>query len=99
MAPNPNLQRLHEAGVSVWLDTLSRQLLQSGDFATLIHDFSVTRATSNPTIFTKAITGSDRYDEELARLTSAGPTTRSSCSSHSRWTTYGGRPRRRAPLC
>jgi transaldolase len=72
MAPNSNLQRLHEAGVSVWLDTLSRQLLQSGEFATLIRDFSVTGATSNPTIFAKAITGSDLYDEELARLTSAG---------------------------
>ena len=65
MAPNPNLKRLHEAGVSIWLDTLSRQLLQSGEFAELIRDFSVTGATSNPTIFAKAITGSDLYDEEL----------------------------------
>jgi transaldolase len=72
MAPNPNLQRLHEAGVSIWLDTLSRELLQSGDFAALIRDLSVTGATSNPTIFAKAITGSDLYDEELRRLASAG---------------------------
>jgi transaldolase len=55
MTPNPNLQRLHEAGVSIWLDTLSRQLLQSGEFAALIRDYSVTGATSNPTIFAKAI--------------------------------------------
>ena len=67
MAPNPNLKRLHDAGVSIWLDTLSRQLLQSGEFAELIRDFSVTGATSNPTIFAKAITGSDLYDEQLRR--------------------------------
>ena len=69
---NPNLRRLHEAGVSIWLDTLSRQLLQTGSFAALIRDFSVTGATSNPTIFAKAITGSDLYDEELRRLASEG---------------------------
>jgi transaldolase len=72
MAPNPNLQLLHEAGVSIWLDTLSRQLLQSGDFADLIDDFSVTGATSNPTIFAKAITGSDLYDQQLRRLAATG---------------------------
>jgi transaldolase len=72
MAPNPNLKRLHEAGVSIWLDTLSRQLLQSGEFATLIQDFSVTGATSNPTIFAKAITGSDLYDDELRELAGSG---------------------------
>jgi transaldolase len=72
MPPNPNLQRLHEAGVSIWLDTLSRQLLDSGEFATLISDYSVTGATSNPTIFAKAITGSDLYDRQLHDLASAG---------------------------
>ena len=54
MVGNPNLERLHDAGVSIWLDTLSRQLLQSGEFAALIRDLSVTGATSNPTIFAKA---------------------------------------------
>jgi len=39
MAPDPNLQRLHQAGVSIWLDTLSRQLLASGEFAELIRDY------------------------------------------------------------
>jgi transaldolase len=72
MAPNPNLKRLHEAGVSIWLDTLSRQLLQSGGFAELIRDYSVTGATSNPTIFAKAITGSDLYDGELREVAAAG---------------------------
>jgi transaldolase len=68
---NERLRQLHEAGVSIWLDTLSRQLLQ-GEFEELISDLSVTGATSNPTIFAKAITGSDLYDEELRSLASTG---------------------------
>jgi transaldolase len=72
MAPNPNLNQLHQAGVSIWLDTLSRELLDSGEFAALIRDYSVTGATSNPTIFAKAITSSDLYDEQLRALASAG---------------------------
>lgn len=59
------LQRLHDAGVSIWLDTLSRDLLASGEFDRLIARSAVTGATSNPTIFAKAITGSDLYDEQL----------------------------------
>ena len=72
MAPNPNLRRLHDAGVSIWLDTLSRRLLQSGEFAALIRDDSVTGATSNPTIFAKAITGSDLYDDQLRGIAAGG---------------------------
>jgi transaldolase len=59
------LQALHDAGVSIWLDTLSRELLDTGDFAALIADSAVTGATSNPTIFAKAITTSDLYDAQL----------------------------------
>ncbi|HEU4974171.1 MAG TPA: transaldolase [Baekduia sp.] len=70
--PNPNLRRLHDAGVSIWLDTISRELLETGGFAALIREDSVTGATSNPTIFAKAITGSDRYDAQLRRLAGAG---------------------------
>ena len=72
MPTNTNLERLHEAGVSIWLDTLSRELLDSGEFAGLISDCSVTGATSNPTIFAKAITSSDLYDDQLRALASAG---------------------------
>ena len=72
MAPNANLQRLHDAGVSIWLDTLSRQLLDSGEFAALIRDYSVTGATSNPTIFAKAITDSNLYDDQLRSVASQG---------------------------
>jgi len=66
------LRHLHDAGVSIWLDTLSRDLLDSGRFAQLIAGSGVTGATSNPTIFAKAIADSDRYDEQLAALAGAG---------------------------
>src|SRR5712671_6203158 len=72
MAPNPNLQRLRQAGVSIWLDTLSRELLETGGFAELVDDYGVTGATSNPTIFAKAITDSDRYDDQLHTLVAGG---------------------------
>jgi transaldolase len=68
------LQALHAAGVSIWLDTLSRELLDSGAFTTLIDDASVTGATSNPTIFARAITGSDAYDDQLCAAVAAGIT-------------------------
>ena len=66
------LNQLQDAGVSIWLDTLSRELLDSGAFARLIADSAVTGATSNPTIFAKAITGSDRYDDQLRAAVAAG---------------------------
>ena len=68
------LQALHDAGVSIWLDTLSRELLESGAFAAMIADCAVTGATSNPTIFAKAITGSDRYDDQLRAAVALGIT-------------------------
>jgi transaldolase len=66
------LRQLREAGVAIWLDTLSRELLDSGAFAALIADFGVTGATSNPTIFQHAITGSDRYDDQLRAAVASG---------------------------
>ncbi len=71
LAP-PRLQQLRQAGVSIWLDTLSRELLDSGRFETLIERFGVSGATSNPTIFARAITGSERYDGQLAAPALAG---------------------------
>ena len=72
MAQDLNLKALRAAGVSIWLDTLSRWLLRSGEFETLIDDYGVTGATSNPTIFAKAITSSDLYDEQLKHLVASG---------------------------
>jgi hypothetical protein len=70
--PNPRVRALQSAGVSIWLDTLSRELLHSGAFAGLVRGYGVTGATSNPTIFAKAITGSDRYDTQLRQLVEGG---------------------------
>jgi transaldolase len=72
--PNTNLRRLQDAGVSIWLDTLSRELLESGEFGQLVHEYAVRGATSNPTIFAKAITSSDLYDGQLRAATAAGGT-------------------------
>ncbi len=66
------LHALHDAGVSIWLDTLSRELLDTGAFARLIAESAVAGATSNPTIFAKAITGSDRYDDQVRAAVAAG---------------------------
>lgn len=62
------IERLRQAGVSVWLDTLSRDLLESGEFADLVANHGVSGATSNPTIFAKAIAGTELYDDQLRRL-------------------------------
>jgi transaldolase len=59
------LRELHRAGVSIWLDTLSRGLLNTGEFAALVRGCDVTGATSNPTIFADAISGVDGYDQQL----------------------------------
>jgi transaldolase len=56
------LERLRQTGVAIWLDTLSRELLESGELDPLQRERAVTGATSNPTIFAKAIVGADRYD-------------------------------------
>ncbi|HSD77850.1 MAG TPA: transaldolase [Solirubrobacteraceae bacterium] len=66
------LRRLQQAGVAIWLDTLSRELLESGAFARLLAESAVTGATSNPAIFARAITGSDRYDDQLRAAVASG---------------------------
>jgi transaldolase len=59
------LAELRNAGVSIWLDSLSRELLESGELARLIREDHVTGATSNPTIFAKALIGTERYASQL----------------------------------
>jgi transaldolase / glucose-6-phosphate isomerase len=66
------LQELHEAGVSIWLDTIRRKLVASGDFRRMIEDEAVTGVTSNPSIFEKAISGSNDYDEHIRELLAEG---------------------------
>jgi len=60
--------RLSEAGVSIWLDDLSRELLRSGGLATLIAKRDVVGVTTNPTIFASAMSKGDAYDGTLREL-------------------------------
>jgi transaldolase len=60
--------RLHELsahGVSVWMDSLSRELLETGELGRLIEEDAVVGVTSNPTIFEKALSTGEWYDDEL----------------------------------
>jgi transaldolase len=65
-------QSLHNLGQSIWLDNITRELLDSGTLKRYIDDLSVTGLTSNPTIFDHAITHSKSYDSEIRRLVSKG---------------------------
>ena len=69
--PEP-LAHLTRNGVSVWLDDLSRDRLVSGNLADLVATRGVTGVTTNPTIFSGAITKSDSYADDLARLAADG---------------------------
>ena len=66
------LHDLHAHGQSVWLDYLSRDLVDSGELARLVADEGVRGMTSNPTIFQEAIKGSDTYDADVRRLGADG---------------------------
>lgn len=66
------LQQLSEAGVAVWLDDLSRQLIESGQLAELISTRNVVGATSNPTIFAKAFEDVGPYEDSFVELARAG---------------------------
>ncbi len=65
-------QTLHNLGQSIWLDNITRDLLNSGTLKRYIDDLSVTGLTSNPTIFDHAIAHSKSYDPEIRRLVGNG---------------------------
>lgn len=69
---NPNLAALSAAGVSVWLDDLSRDRLTTGNLAELIATRSVVGITTNPTIFQKALAEGDSYEAQLTELAGRG---------------------------
>jgi transaldolase len=62
------LHELTEHGQSVWFDTLSRDLVKTGELARMMEDDAVTGVTSNPTIFQKALSQGDAYDDDLKKL-------------------------------
>jgi transaldolase len=68
---NP-LVRLGELGQSVWYDYITRDLLSSGELGRLISEDGLSGMTSNPTIFEKAIAGSQLYDDDIRRLSDEG---------------------------
>ena len=68
MSPTMNpTKTLHDLGQSLWLDNITRELLNSGTLQRYIDEFSVTGLTSNPTIFDHAIKNSADYDSDIAR--------------------------------
>jgi len=68
-------QALSDAGVSIWLDDLSRERLDTGNLAQLVATRNVVGITTNPTIFAASIGGSSAYDDQLAALASQGVST------------------------
>ena len=68
----PPLTRLSELKQSVWVDFLSRESIRGGHLQELVDRYSVVGATSNPTIFEKAMSSGDAYDEQLHELAAEG---------------------------
>ena len=73
---NPRVAALLEQGQSIWQDDIARSMLTGGSLASMIEDVGIRGVTSNPSIFEKAITTSDDYDEQIAALAKDGMPTR-----------------------
>jgi transaldolase len=65
---NSRLNQLSAFGQSVWIDYLSRDLIESGALASAVDEDAVVGVTSNPTIFANALAGGEAYDEQIAAL-------------------------------
>jgi transaldolase len=65
-------QQLHDLGQSLWLDNITRTMLDDGTLKGYIDELSVTGLTSNPTIFDKAISGGEAYDQHIIELSQNG---------------------------
>jgi transaldolase len=70
--PDSNLHKLSALGQSVWIDYLSRDLLETGELERMMRDDAVVGVTSNPTIFQKAISQGERYDAQLKEVLDTG---------------------------
>ena len=66
--PESRLHRLSALGQSVWIDSLSREWLETGELARMMREDAVVGVTSNPTIFQKAMSEGDWYDEQLREV-------------------------------
>jgi len=67
-----HLKELSEAGVSIWLDDLSRERLETGNLADLVKNDSVVGVTTNPSIFAAALSEGERYDDQVRQLARDG---------------------------
>ena len=65
-------KKLHDLGQSLWLDNITREILDNGTLRRYIDELSVTGLTSNPTIFDEAIGGSSSYDEGIRKKARTG---------------------------
>lgn len=72
MTQNANLEKLSEAGVSVWLDDLSRERIESGNLAEMVATRSVVGVTTNPSIFHAALSNGRSYRAQLRELATRG---------------------------
>jgi transaldolase len=70
--PESNLHKLSALGQSVWIDYLSRDLLETGELERKMKEDAVVGVTSNPTIFQKALSQGDRYDSQLKEILESG---------------------------
>jgi transaldolase len=69
---NARLQALSDAGVSIWLDDLSRERIETGNLAELVKEQSVVGVTTNPTIFASALAKGEKYNPQVRELKAAG---------------------------
>ena len=65
---NERLKALSDAGVSIWLDDLSRERITSGNLADLVSNYCVSGVTTNPTIFATALSKGHAYDDQIKAL-------------------------------
>ncbi|MFL5565491.1 MAG: transaldolase [Gemmatimonadaceae bacterium] len=68
------LQELHDVGQSIWLDSIDRRMLHDGELDRRIREDALTGMTSNPTIFQKALSSSNAYDEQITDAEDKGLT-------------------------
>lgn len=69
---NDRTRALHDLGQSLWVDNITRSMLDDGTLQRYVADYAVTGLTSNPTIFDKAIAGGSDYDSQIAELSATG---------------------------
>ena len=71
--PKNRLQELHDVGQSIWLDSIDRRMLHNGELEKRIREDALTGMTSNPTIFEKALSSSNAYDDQITEAEERNP--------------------------